>query len=325
MGFVQYFVALWLLGAELVLTFPMDTSGVDNQGCMMCSPGTFQKSCAECKPCPPGSYTSNRNHEDSCHPCFRDCSPRYHLKVVENCTRTSDLKCECEPGYRCIEKVPHSENCRQCQIIIVATTPGKLKQVPFPGFSSQTKPCQSPNCGLQAITTARTKITTSSGNSQLAVILSSSVFLGFVAFVIMLCIYRPTNGKCLRQTITKLCNEKRKDISQTPRDSYTARQQPPSAANLGPVHVHNPGTVIFSLLNQFTGQVGPTIGGKRAERTSNEEEEERNCPVFHPASSPSIHFSEEERSGEVDNVFFPSQEHGKDCHVSKEEAFVGKP
>lgn len=95
--------------------------------------------------------------------------------------------------------------------------------------------------------------------------------------------------------------------------------------HVGPVYVHNPGTVIFSLLNQFTGQVGPTISGKRAERTSNEEEEERNCPVFHPASSPGIHFSEEERSGEVDNIFFPSQEQGKDCHISKEEAFAGKP
>lgn len=90
---------------------------------------------------------------------------------------------------------------------------------------------------------------------------------------------------------------------------------------VGPVHVHNPGTVIFSLLSQFTGQVGPTIeGGKTVERQSSEEEDERNCPVFHPTSSPSIHLSEEERSGEIDSIFFPSQEQGKDCHVSKEEA-----
>lgn len=93
--------------------------------------------------------------------------------------------------------------------------------------------------------------------------------------------------------------------------------------SVGPVHVHNPGTVIFSLLSQFTGQVGPTIeAGKPADRPrgEEEEEEERDCPVFHPTSSPSIHLSKEERSGENDSIFFPSQEQGKDYHVSKEEA-----
>ncbi|KAF6735151.1 Tumor necrosis factor receptor superfamily member 5 [Oryzias melastigma] len=323
MGFVQYFVALWLLAAQLVFTFPTDTGETDSQGCLMCSAGTFQKSCAECEPCSAGSYTSTQNNEDSCHLCFRDCSPTSHLRVVKNCTSTSDLRCECEPGYRCTERVPHSKNCRQCQRITVVTTPGKPKQASFSGSPSRPKPCQALNCGLQA--TVGTTTMPVKANPQLAAILSSSAFLGFVALIILLCIYRPTNGRCLRQTITKLCNEKRKDMSQPPRDSYTARQQPPSAANMGPVYVHNPGTVIFSLLNQFTGQVGPTISGKRAERTSNEEEEERNCPVFHPASSPGIHFSEEERSGEVDNIFFPSQEQGKDCHISKEEAFAGKP
>lgn len=91
--------------------------------------------------------------------------------------------------------------------------------------------------------------------------------------------------------------------------------------SVGPVHVHNPGTVIFSLLSQFTGQVGPTIEcGKTAEKEcSEEEEDDRDCPVFHPTSSPSIPLSEEERSGEIDSIFFPSQEQGKDCHMSKEE------
>lgn len=90
--------------------------------------------------------------------------------------------------------------------------------------------------------------------------------------------------------------------------------------SVGPVHVHNPGTVIFSLLSQFTGQVGPTVEGKgTAEKVRTEEDDERVCPVFHPTSSPGIHLSEEERSGEIDSIFFPSQEQGKDCHMSKEE------
>lgn len=89
---------------------------------------------------------------------------------------------------------------------------------------------------------------------------------------------------------------------------------------VGPVHVHNPGTVIFSLLSQFTGQVGPTSEvGKTAERVSSEEDD-KSCPDCHPASSPSVHLSEEERSGDAESFIFPSQEQGKDCHMSKEEA-----
>ncbi len=93
------------------------------------------------------------------------------------------------------------------------------------------------------------------------------------------------------------------------------------SVSVGPVHVHNAGTVIFSLLSHFTSQVGPTTEcGKTTERVSNREKDERDCPVFHPTRSPSIHLSEEERSGEMDSIFFPSQEQGKDCHVSKEES-----
>ncbi|KAI4794574.1 hypothetical protein KUCAC02_031979 [Chaenocephalus aceratus] len=138
---------------------------------------------------------------------------------------------------------------------------------------------------------------------------------------------------CFKRAIAKLCSEGGGDASHKPqesthpppRDSFSAKQPPAglSEANQVPVYVYNPGTVIFGLLNQFTGQVGPTMVqcGKTAERvTSEEEEEERGCPVFHPTSSPSMHLSEEERSGEADSIFFPSQEQGKECHVSKEES-----
>lgn len=91
----------------------------------------------------------------------------------------------------------------------------------------------------------------------------------------------------------------------------------PCFVSVGPVHVHNPGTVIFSLLSQFTGQTLTTEGRNTTERGS--EEDESDCPEFPSTSSPSIHFSEEERSRETDSLFFPSQEQGKDCHVSKEE------
>lgn len=57
----------------------------------------------------------------------------------------------------------------------------------------------------------------------------------------------------------------------------------------------------------------------KADQYEVEVEEERDCPVYHPTSSPSVHLSEEERSSESENIFFPCQEQGKDCHVSKEE------
>lgn len=94
-------------------------------------------------------------------------------------------------------------------------------------------------------------------------------------------------------------------------------------ASKGPIHFHNKGTVIISWLSQFKSQVGPTVEAEKktteVDQSEVEVEEERDCPVFHPTSSSSIHLSEEERSSESDSIFFPCQEQGKDFHVSKEE------
>ncbi|XP_070768608.1 tumor necrosis factor receptor superfamily member 5 [Enoplosus armatus] len=295
MGIVQCFVIVSMLSTQLVLSSPVIEGTqyytMSGRTCKMCPAGEYQKSCTECEACADGSYTTRLNREDMCHHCYGDCRPDFHLKVVQNCTRTSDVKCVCEAGFRCTEEVQYSTNCRYC---------------------------------------VRTQETTSTDktSSQLAAILCPVVAIGCMALVILFFVCCLGDESCFKQAIAKLCNEGGRDASykpeesthQFPRDSFSAKQQPSSrlAANLGPVHVHNPGTVIFSFLSQFKGQVGPTVeGGKKAERGSSEEEDERDCPVFHPTSSPSIHLSEEERSGEI---FFPSQEQGKDCHVSKEEA-----
>ncbi|XP_071324686.1 uncharacterized protein [Trachinotus anak] len=339
MGLVQYLVFVLMLYAHLVLTSPLIEKIYmeDGKKCNMCPAGEFKTSCTDCKPCPAGSFTTKWNTEDSCHRCFGDCRSDYHLKVVQNCTSTSDIKCVCEAGFTCSEKVLYStvDNCKSCvkipeTPITVATfvTPGNDKQTPSkisPGHSSTSvRPCRFPECPRTVPPTPNAD----ARSSQLAAILCPVAIMGCVALVIFFCICRPGDETCFKQAIAKLCNEGRQDAShklkesshQFPRDSFSAKQQPPvSAANLGPVHVHNPGTVIFSLLSQFTGQVGPTIeGGKTAETVGSEEEDERDCPVCHP-TSPSIHLSEEERSGEIDSIFFPSQEQGKDCHVSKEE------
>ncbi|XP_031708658.1 uncharacterized protein LOC116386506 [Anarrhichthys ocellatus] len=350
MGLVQCFVIVLMLSAQLVLTFPLETDGthhytVGDEMCQMCPAGKYWKSCTECESCTAGYYTTELNREPICHPCYGDCTPDYHLKVVQNCTRKTDVKCVCEDGFLCTEMVPYSKNCKNCVKIqetttteVAAVTSGKDKHTPSSASSGHSstsaKPCQFPKCGPQSDPPAGNSSHAKGGEdeteNELVAILCPVVVVGCVALVILFFVRRPRDETCFKQAIIKLCNEGGTDAShkpndsthQFPKDSYSAKQQPPflSAANLGPVHVHNPGTVIFSLLNQFTGQVGPTIEcGKTAERVISEEEDERHCPVFHPTSSPSIHLSEEERSEEIDSIFFPSQEQGKDFHMSKEE------
>ncbi|XP_014189988.1 tumor necrosis factor receptor superfamily member 1B isoform X1 [Haplochromis burtoni] len=388
MGLVQYSVALLMLSTQLVLSFPTpkNTYNIGGRECKFCPAGMYQSDCTTCEHCPAGSYTTDWNYEDECHLCLGDCNPKLHLKVVQNCTSTSDMKCDCEDGFRCIRWTHDKKNCLSCEKMPDPTptkfhfkvvqnctstsdmkcdcedgfrcirwthdkknclscekmpdpTPTKAaateisvgdKHTPFSVSSGHTstspKPCQSPGCHP----TKEPNPTPGHANHYLAAIFIPVGALATLALLTLFCVCRPRDETFIRQTIAKLWNEEgrgashksREPTHQFPRDSFSTKQQPstPSAANLGPVHVHNPGTVIFSLLSQFTGQVGPTTEcGKTAERARREEEDERNCPVFHPASSPSIHLSEEERSGENDTIFFPSQEQGKDSHMSKEE------
>ncbi|KAK2844738.1 hypothetical protein Q5P01_011397 [Channa striata] len=337
MGLVQYFVVALMLFAKLVLPSPL-TYTADGERCSLCPAGQYQKSCGNCVHCPPGSFTTGLNRESSCHRCFGDCRPDYNLRVEQNCTTTSNTKCVCQPGFTCSEwhRYTNPRICKMCvknkETTPSAVTPRNGKETPSfasSGHSSTSaRPCQFPKCGPQPV--SPTPSNKDAVRSQLAAILSPVVVVGCVALVILFCVRRPGDETCFKQAIVKLYNEGGHDAShktkepthQFPRESFSAKQQAssPSAANLGPVHVHNPGTVIFSLLSQFTGQVGPTCEDRKtAERASSEEEDERDCPVFHPTTSPSIHLSEEERSGEIDSIFFPSQEQGKDCHMSKEE------
>nr|XP_046255213.1 tumor necrosis factor receptor superfamily member 1A isoform X2 [Scatophagus argus] len=347
MGLVHCCVIVLMLSAQLVLTLPQGYS-MNSGMCKMCPAGEYQESCTECKPCPAGSYTAKTNRDDECLRCSGDCKQVYNLKVVQNCTSKSDVVCVCEDGFTCTNRVPHSANCRFCKKIQETTTTAAAitsrrdkhtHSSASPGHSiTSAKPCQFPKCGTDSAAGDDTHLKNDNMTSKLAAILCPLVIVTCVALVVLFIVRRPGEESCFKHAFALLlCNEGGRDAShksqesthQFPRDSFSAKQHPSSlsAANLGPVHVHNPGTVIFSLLSQFTGQVGPTIeGGKTAERGSGEEEEEeeeeedeRGCPVFHPTSSPSIHLSEEERSGEIDCIFFPSQEQGKDCHVSKEE------
>ncbi|TWW79050.1 hypothetical protein D4764_10G0000800 [Takifugu flavidus] len=294
MGLVQCF--LILCSTLMALSFPprevTQYHIINRRSCKMCSAGEYQKTCTECAPCPAGSFTTRQNREDRCSSCSRDCRPNFHLKVIQNCTDKSDVKCVCEEGYMCTQEVPFSANCRYCERIPETDTVDKMN-------------------GLLPSTV-------------------TFLFAGaFVALVVLGYIGRLQIQSCFKRAVAvlMLCNKggrkaphkSKESTHHVPRDSFSAQQQPLPlpAANLGPVHVHNPGTIIFSLLSQFTGQVGPTIEDRStAERETGDE---RDCPVFQPAPSPSIHISEEERSRESDSIFFPFQEQGKDCHISKEE------
>ncbi|KAM8870386.1 uncharacterized protein AB9W97_017243 isoform 2-T2 [Spinachia spinachia] len=346
MGLLQSFVVV-VLSAVLALSFPLVTDGTQfctsgDKKCEMCPAGSYQKSCTECEPCSTGFYTSELNCESSCLPCYADCKTDVHLKVVQNCTGRTNVKCVCEDGFTCTDMVPYSENCRYCAknqatttTEVAAVAPAKDKHTPSSGNSSTSqKPCQPPKSGPQSVPAARNathpKGAEEKTNDELVAILCPLVAVGCASLGILLFVCHTGDDTCLKRVVIQLCNLGRTDASHKssdsthhiPRDSFSAKQQPPflSAANLGPVHVHNPGTVIFSLLSQFTGQVGPTAECvKKAERVNSEEEDERYCPVFHPTCSPSPHLSKEEGRGETESVFFPSQEQGKDFHMSKEE------
>lgn len=81
---------------------------------------------------------------------------------------------------------------------------------------------------------------------------------------------------------------------------------------IGPFHIYGPQTVFVSLLNKFEWDGGE----KKASELQQEPLNNSNVP--HPQSPP-VHLSQEEKNQEQDFIFFPSQEQGKECHISKEE------
>lgn len=318
-----------LLCAELVFTSPLHCNR-NGRKCPMCSAGEYLKTSCKCEPCPGGSYTSKGNCESSCHRCYSDCRSSSYFKVVQQCTRTSNLRCECKKDYNCTER-ESSGNCRYCQKSHDSTTTVN-PPVNWPSPASiqgrtLAQSCNFPNCSSKSSSTDVPESRPDSAKSQLAAILCPLVVIGCIALLILFCVRCPGDDTCFKRTMKKITNvevkaaaHKPKETSQQfPRDSFCAKQHavPVAAANLGPVHVHNPGTVIFSLLSQFTGQVGAT----KVEKTDMDinREDETDSSVCHSPSSPSIPLSEEEHRGETDSIFFPSQEEGKDHCVSKEE------
>ncbi|XP_054637892.1 tumor necrosis factor receptor superfamily member 5 isoform X2 [Dunckerocampus dactyliophorus] len=329
---VQYLVSVLFSSAQLLLTIPLPEKDYfyiqQDKACKMCPPGEFQKSCEQCEPCPAWSYTTNWNAEDSCHRCYGDCRPEFNQKVIENCTSRSNLKCACQAGFRCTEVAPYSQNCRNCVKIrdaailaattttttVAAVTSDEDKQTPSSADSSISARLCFPECDARHGNNAH--INKERNTIQLVAIVCPVVVLVTVSLAILFCICRPEDETCLKRAVVKLHNKGGGDAAGQETEEHFPIE--PSGA----VHVHNAGTVIFSWLSHFTGQVGPVMEARRV--AGKEEDEEDQAPptlYTQPVSSPSLPLSEEERSSKVAEVFFPSQEEGKEWHVSKEEVF----
>lgn len=73
--------------------------------CSKCPPGYFfEEHCTEdnfeatCNECPHGTFTPNYNLAHKCEDCSEACK-QPEEKVKKNCTKTSDIVCECREGY----------------------------------------------------------------------------------------------------------------------------------------------------------------------------------------------------------------------------------
>lgn len=152
---------------------------------------------------------------------------------------------------------------------------------------------------------------------QLISVLCPLVVFGGLGLVLILCLGCPGHETRFKQAVKKLCTAETKDTAHKERETGFEKQKtaPLASANMGSVHVHNPGTVIFSLLSDISGQIGQTKEIKAEEKDGSDED--AYCTVCQPMPSPSLPLSEEEHPGE--QVFFPAQEQGKDSRVSMEE------
>ncbi|XP_071109263.1 uncharacterized protein [Haliotis cracherodii] len=74
--------------------------------CFKCPPGTFRyRHCVmnftspDCRPCPPQTFQSHHTQAGRCQPCLDQCLHDTNMVVVQACSGTSDLICECTGGY----------------------------------------------------------------------------------------------------------------------------------------------------------------------------------------------------------------------------------
>ncbi|XP_042596680.1 tumor necrosis factor receptor superfamily member 10B-like [Cyprinus carpio] len=321
-------VAMVMLTGHLMYGLPMDGKRRNPRALSdeLCDPG-YHKSHGMCVQCKEGFYTSEKNREETCLRCFQNCIPEFNMEVEKDCTSTSNLVCRCREGYVCLTD-PHTRLCDSC--VPVSTT--------IPSSTSPDVPSSTTS------TTSSTKIKLGDSSLVMWILCGLSfLILSVIILMLFLRLCRKKEKECFKHFVrqcslgnmevdsetappTSQPDEKphaQDMLSQgsTPTNHSTdcsfhqpisSEQTVPPAGNLGPLHIYGPKTVFVSLLNQF----GLDGGEKKAHKL--QEESLNNINVPYPQSPP-VHLSEEERSRENDFIFFPSQEQGKECHISKEE------
>ncbi|XP_050988110.1 uncharacterized protein si:dkey-260g12.1 [Labeo rohita] len=329
-------VAMVMLTGHLIYGLPMDGKMRNPRALsQMCDAGYF-KSGSECRPCSPGFFTNQENRESSCHRCFQNCIPEFNMMVVKNCTTTSDVECRCREGYFCSLIDQFTGQCDSCVRITTTVSSSTSADVPSSTTASSTSFITSSS--IERIETKR-------DNSVVVWVLCGLSFILLSAIILMLFfrLCRKKEKECFKHFVRQCSLGNMEADSETTAPPSLPDEQPhaqemlssgstptshntecsfhqpisseqavPPAGNLGPLHIYGPQTVFVSLLNQF----GWDGGEKKTQEL--QEESLNNTNMSYPQSPP-VHLSEEERSRENDFIFFPSQEQGKECHISKEE------
>ncbi|XP_067257903.1 tumor necrosis factor receptor superfamily member 10B [Chanodichthys erythropterus] len=326
-------VAMVMLTGHHIYGLPMDGKVRNPRGvlekCSLCPAGYYYQSDCKCVPCDPGFFTSQENREGSCHRCFQNCNAEFNMEVEKECTRTSDVVCRCQKGNECnwIDQIT-----RQCQ-----------NCAPVTNSSSSFTPTDAPSSTTSSTTSSKSAQSLLGENNLWILFGLISVMTSVIVLVLFFRLCRKKEKECFKHFVRQCSLGNIEVDSETTPPSSQPDEQPhpqgmlshgstptnhstdcsfhkpvsseqavPPAGNLGPLHIYGPQTVFVSLLNQF----GWDGGEKKAHKL--QEESLNNSTASYPQSPP-VHLSEEERSRENDFIFFPSQEQGKECHISKEE------
>ncbi|XP_051577417.1 uncharacterized protein LOC127454334 [Myxocyprinus asiaticus] len=329
-------ISMVMLTGHLINGLPMDGKirhfrAIPGGDCSaLCPAGLFLFKC-RCSPCYSGFFKSQENSEDSCHRCYQSCKPDFNMEVVKNCTNTSDVQCRCMDGFVCTDKDKYTGHCSRCEPITASTPDQSYTSVVFPSVTTSSTPPHDLKIWL--------------GDNVLVWILIGfiSVMLSVIVLIVFFRLCRKKEKECFKQFVRRCSLGNLEIVSETtppPRQPIehphaqemlsqastptnhntdssfhqptSSEQAVPPPGNLGPLHIYGPQTVFVSLLNQF----GWDGGEKKTHELQEESINHNNMPY---PQSPPIHLSEEERSRESDFIFFPSQEQGKECHISKEE------
>ncbi|KAF4103475.1 tumor necrosis factor receptor superfamily member 5 isoform X2 [Onychostoma macrolepis] len=324
-------VAMVMLTGHLMNGLPMDGKMRNLRALSeeLCEAGYF-KSGDKCVQCKSGFYTSEKNREESCHRCFQNCKPGLNMEVEKNCTSTSDVVCRCREGYFCLTD-PHTHRCDSCIPVSITIPSSTSADVPSSTSSTTTS-------------TEIAEIKQDDGSIVVWILCGlSSVMLSIIILMLFLRLCRKKEKECFKNFVRQCSLGNMEVDSETTPPTSQPDEQPhaqemlshgstptnhntdcsfhqpisseqavPPAGNLGPLHIYGPQTVFVSLLNQF----GWDGGEKKAHELQEESVNNINEPY---PQSPPVHLSEEERSSENDFMSFPSQEQGKECHISKEE------